>query len=976
MNRLQFFLPFTLFLLIPLSGMSQSLQLADSLYQTGREFDKNGKMQQSEFYYHEAYNMYREFQDTASWLKAGKEYASAMMWRSKNEQALTLYQKLLAVDHPANDAYNRGDLYNSMGLASRRKGNLDQANRYYQESLPFSKKSGDSLLIGVVYSNIGKVQQARGHYSKAMQRFKQSLPYLRGINQNRNFATSLSNISSIYEELSLFDKALEYVNRSLEIHKENGNVYELCSSYNQLGSVQQSLGNYDQALISYNKSLDYSHKAGTPKQTASTLNGIGLLYKRLGKYDKALDYYRQSLTIKKETGNPGSVATTTNNLGQLLWDQEKYDEADKYFHKALALRKKIGNPYKIYYSLNAMAGMYLVKQEYEEAKSYVDQIKAIGDSTDNYNMLKTASTYLGRITSASGNNQLAIHHFQKAYAYSKYLSTGDQLPPLKKLAKEYHKINSDSALFYGEKAINIVEKKRSNAGALSELKSGFFGQHTDFYTEMASWMLTYTQDLSRAYKLVEQAKARSLSDELAQASQNIDQKLPEKVRVERREKQNQIDRLYTKLENADNSKQRSNIEDKIRSKELNYAAYENELHQKYPELKSLQSPEPISLQRAQSLTDDQTAVLEYAVAENQLITFLITPNEIRAEQVSLSGDEPLGEQLTSLVGDFKSAILSNAPRSQLRSQSAKLYSSLIKPFEKNLKRISNLIIVPDGALAYLPFEALSRGDQYLIERFNIKYEPSLTSLNLLKESETPDRQGLLAVAGSNFSEQNSRQRSFQQSNLSGLPSTLMEVDSIATKFKEAAILKEDEVSEQRFKEMLEKNRYRYIHMATHGIIDENNPSRSGLTLSAKRKITASSKEDGMLRSSEIFGLDIDSDMVVLSACNTGLGKVVKGEGILGMQRSFFYAGTSTVVVSLWNVYDRSTASFMNEFYKALVNSKPQESWTDSMLRWVGWNESIPFGQKASAMRQAKLKMIKHPLFNHPVYWAPFIVVGR
>src|SRR5699024_4331325 len=145
---------------------------------------------------------------------------------------------------------------------------------------------------------------------------------------------------------------------------------------------------------------------------------------------------------------------------------------------------------------------------------------------------------------------------------------------------------------------------------------------------------------------------------------------------------------------------------------------------------------------------------------------------------------------------------------------------------------------------------------------------------------------------------------------------------------------------------------------------------------AEAAVTASSKEDGILRSSEIFGLDLGSDMVVLSARNTGLGKVVKGEGMLGIQRSFFYAGTETVVVSLWSVYDRSTASLMKEFYKALIHDTAEESWIDTMLRWTGWDESIPFGKRAAAMRQAKLKMIEHPLFNHPVYWAPFIVVGR
>ncbi|NGP87060.1 CHAT domain-containing protein [Fodinibius halophilus] len=961
---------------VPWAVCGQSLQLADSLYQKGKQYDNSGHKKKSEFYYREAYNIYSDYQDTASLLKAGKEYASAMMWLSKNEKAMALYKKLLKIDHPASDAYYRGDLYNSMGLSSRKTGKLDQALTYYEKSLELAKQSKNSLLIGVVFSNFGTVYETKGNYTKAMDFYEKSLPYFKGINRKKNIAITFSNIGSIYSGLALYDQALVYFNRSLEIKKKDGDVRQLAETYQQIGSVQRKRGNYDQALVSYQKSLEFSRKAGTPKETASALNSIGLLYKQLGELDKALSYYQQSLAIAEKTAGPLFMATKLNNIGQLLWEQDKIEQASGYFIKAYKLRKKAGNPHEIYGSLIRMFRVNLEKEKFQEAKNYATQLKTIGDSTDSYKMLRTAAEFFGEIEQEKGNLESALTQYKKAYAYSEFLPPTYKLQSAKNMGSLYHKLNSDSAVTYGKKAIRLIEKHRSNAGAVSELKSGYFGQHSDFYTEVASWILTYSQAPAQAYKLVEQAKARSLSDQLARASQNIDQILPKEVRIERRKKHSQIEELYTRLEQTTDKDERADIEQKIRSVELNYAAYENNLHNEYPELKSLKSPEPISLERAQALTDEQTAVLEYALAGNQLIIFLISSSNVHVEQISLSDSQPLDEQLTDLVANFKGAILSNAPRAQLRSQSTELYNTLLKPFEDELESFSNLIIVPDGALAYLPFEALSRGDQYLIERFNIKYEPSLTSLALLKESESPSQQDLLAVAGSNFSGENNNNPRFRQSNLSALPSTLMEVDSIASQFPRSAILKEDEVSEERFKEMLQQNQYRYVHMATHGIIDEDRPSRSGLALSSEGELTASSKEDGMLRSSEIFGLDINSDMVVLSACNTGLGKVVKGEGILGMQRSFFYAGASTVVVSLWNVYDRSTASFMTEFYKALKNTPSEEGWTDSMLRWVGWDESIPFGPKAKAMRKAKLKMIKHPLFNHPVYWAPFIVVGR
>ena len=961
-------------LLLPLCAVGQSLQLADSLFAKGQRFDDSGQKQQSEFYYREAYNIYRDFQDTASWLKTGKEYASAMMYRSKYDQAMKLYKKLLDVDHPANDTYNRGDLYNSMGLTSKKRGYMTQALQYYQKSLRLAKASGDSLLIGIVYDNMGAFNQVEGNLNKALERHEQSLPYFQTIDSQRNIAITLGNIGNIYEQLSLFDKALEYYNRSLSIRKEIGSVYLLSGIYNKIGSVQRELGNYDQALVSFNKGLGFARKANTPDQMAHILNNLGYLHKILGEYDKALDYYQQSLAIKKETSDPSSVATTTKNIGKLYWAREQYQEAKPYYREALEVRRQVGNPRNIASSLNTMVEMALQNNNYNEARKYTDEIMAIGDSTGSYKIMEYATRYRAQIHARQGNHDKALEYHKQWHAYSEYLSPQSELTALKALAHQYHRIDSDSALTYGQKAIELIEQHRSNAGAVAELKSGYFGKHADFYNQMASWALKYDSDVSRAYRLVEQAKARSLSDELAKASQNIDQKLPEKVRIKRQKIRNKIDNLYSQLErNIDKDKQ-PQLKEELRTAELELAAYENSLQDKYPELKSLTARKAISLEQAQAITDEQTAVLEYALADDHLIMFLISRDNVHVEQYSLPEDQELAKQLTSWVADFKDAILSNASRRQLQTQSKQLYDALLKPFEDEMNQFENLIIVPDGALAYLPFEAISKGDQYLIENFRIKYEPSLTSLTLLKDPEPTRRKDLLAVAGSQVSAQN--ERSYQSARLSALPSTVIEVDSIASHFKQVSTLKNEQVSEQAFKDLLRQNRYQYIHMATHGVIDEEQPGRSGLALSAEGEIKASSAEDGMLRSSEIFGLNINSDMVVLSACNTGLGKVVGGEGMLGMQRSFFYAGTSTVVVSLWNVYDRSTASFMNEFYKALLQAESEESWTDSMLRWVGWDQSIPFGRKAVAMRQAKLEMIKHPLFNHPVYWAPFIVVGR
>ncbi|HEX6983175.1 MAG TPA: CHAT domain-containing tetratricopeptide repeat protein [Balneolaceae bacterium] len=972
MNKRRFL--FLLAWLFPLSLSGQSLQLADSLFKKGRFYDEQGKMRQSAFYYREAYNVYREHQDTTGWLKAGKEYASALVYRSNNGRAMELYKMLLEVKHRANDVYNRGDILNSMGWSSRRIGKLDQALSYYQKSLPLALESRDSLLIAVVFNNIGVVYFKKGNYPGSLDYYRKSLPYYKGLGSLTSFARTLANIGHIYKELSVYGKALDYYRRSLIIRSQLENVNQLAGIHDLIAGVQFELGNYNQSLTALQKSLEYRREAEVPQATASTLNDIGLLYKNLGQYDKALDYYQQSLVIGKKTSGPASIAITTRNIAMVLWQQEKYEQASELYKKALTLKRRINNSYDIALSLQDLIRMELQSGNYYLARQYAGELKAIGDSTNSNDILADVYTWLGEIEKRQENFQQSLAHYKKAYVYSRFLSHSEQITPLKNIAEAFHRLNSDKAITFGQKAVAIIEESRTKAGALSELKSGYFSRHADFYIQLASWVLNYRQDKAEAFRLVELAKARSLSDELAKAAQDIAERLPEEVRIERNQKRHHINRLYSELEAAENSEQHASIQQKIRVAELSYAAYESSLYAEYPELRRFKSPEPLSLGEARVLAGEGTALLEYAVTDNQLIMFLISQNEVRVEQFSMSDDQGLEAELTARVSAFRSAVLAHASETVLQRRSSDLYNVLIEPFEDDLKKYSNLIIVPDGALSYLPFEALMQGGHYLIENYSIKYVPSLTSLTLLDSYASIEDKKLLAIAGSQFSQ--NELGTFRKSSLAALPSTLIEVDSIASHFKRPSVLTNREVSEGTVKKLLNRNDYQFIHFATHGVIDEERPWRSGLALSIKGKLTASSTEDGMLRSSEIFGLRLNTEMVVLSACNTGLGDVVSGEGILGMQRAFFFAGASTVVVSLWNVYDRSTAFLMNQFYDFILKNTGDEDWVDSLLRWVGWDESIPFGQKATAMRKAKLQMINHPLYNHPVYWAPFIVVGR
>src|SRR5699024_4360218 len=633
------------------------------------------------------------------------------------------------------------------------------------------------------------------------------------------------------------------------------------------------------------KKLEYANKTGLNSRIANSYNNIGLLYKQLGRYEKAKEYYKLSLEKRKISGSSQTIGTTIRNLGHLLWIQGKKEEASSYFRETFELRKEHASPLQLSYSLKDMIKVALEKHNIEMAQHYIRQLTTIGDTTGNYSILFDAAHFTGHKYETLNKPNKALLKYKDAYNYSQHLANSKQIDALKHLSRQFYTTNQpDSAIYYGYSAINLIEKSRLNAGAISKLKSGYFKQHFEFYIQLADWVIEENQDVSRAFKLVEQAKERVFIEELALASNNIYQQFPDKVRLQRAQKQHLVDSLYTALEHTDDLSEESSLSAESRIAELNLASFENKLRERFPRLKKAMKPsEVISLKETQKELNDQTVIIEYALSRNKLISFLISNQDVSVHSVLSSGESSIKEELTDQIKTFRNAILSHAPLNKIQESSDILYQKLIQPYEQSLKKYRNVIIIPDGALAYLPFAALRHNNQYLIEQHALKYAPSLTSINMLEAPDHSTKNNLLDVATSDFT--NNTERPLSDKQLAALPSTIVEIDSISSQFKSATLLKDNNATEDSLKKRLQHNKYRYIHLATHGFIDERQSARNGLILSSSDSLTATSKEDGILRSNEIYGLDINADLVVLSACNTGMGEIVGGEGILGLQRS-------------------------------------------------------------------------------------------
>jgi CHAT domain-containing protein len=414
-----------------------------------------------------------------------------------------------------------------------------------------------------------------------------------------------------------------------------------------------------------------------------------------------------------------------------------------------------------------------------------------------------------------------------------------------------------------------------------------------------------------------------------------------------------------------------------------------ELRRSNPAFLELQYPESYDAARVQREAARRgSAIIEYSLGERRSEAWLVTGNGF--EMVSLPSRAVIEKEVRQFRDVAASRPRGGAALQAWRVTAERLYGMLIEPVRRRLPPGQPLIVVPDGILHYLPFEVLLqtsqwsrppglRGDQwsrppglpgappvaagrFLIEDHDITYAPSASSLGSLPGGAGAKPRELLAFGDPVFSPGQARPTEvaglvrgvYDRAGigLPQLPSTRIEVERLAALYpaERRRIYLGSDASEAALKRERLAD-YRGLHFATHAVLDEEVPSRSGVVLS----LVNPGSEDGVLQLNEIFNLELGAEMVVLSACQTGLGKLVRGEGMIGLTRAFLYAGCPRVVVSLWEVNDLATADFMAAFYGA-------------MRRGVS---------PAAALRQAKLSFLASdtPAYRHPYFWAPFILTG-
>ena len=913
------------------------------------------------------------------------EYDLALEYYFKSQK---IYKELLGEKH-----INLAKNYNNLGYVYSAKNEYDLSLEYHFKALQIRKellgeKNPD---VAVSYINIGVVYSGKDENDLALENYFHAIQILKELFGEKHIYLALSyrNIGSIYSSKKEYDLALEYHFNSLMIYKELlGEKHpDVAGSYINIGSVYGDTDVYDFALEYYHKALlIFKELFGEKHLALAGINhNIGNIYLDKREYDKALGYYKSSMQIRIDLlgEKHTEVADSYNNIANTHADKNNYDLALEYYNKSLQIYLELfGEKHtKVAISYNNIATVYEGKKEYYQTLQYYQ--KAIASSLRSFH--DTVNVYLVPPIAEYNNwNELLrvlnvkarkIVEHQKSIktlnvAMLHYLACDTLISQVRKEMK-----TKSDKIALGEQASNIYANAVNVCMDLSMLANP---DSVTYYKKLAFYFSEKNKSsvLLEALAGVEAQKFAGIPDSLLNKEHNL-----------------QIDIAQNKqiLSEQTDSLNEALIRDKLFKANRQYDELIKVFEDQYPQYFDLKySFKPVSVSEIQETLDNKTALISYFTGDSIITIFTITNKNLDVKIV------PALKNFADTIKYFRNGLIntSNSDNAKVYKKYAYKLNKLLIP--KNLKnKIKNLIIIPDAELSMIPFETLLTEEpknkdwkklHYLIKKYNISYSYSVNLFHktLPKEPTTKIENTLLndwiafapVFDDSNTAGLTIRTRElFEQLDIelddttgtrgnlinggyvSPLPGTENEVRSIFEEFNKKdkkALVQIKENANEGFIKSGELKKYRLLHFATHGFVNTKRPELSGLFLAQDSTIN----EDGILYSGEIFNLKLNADLTVLSACETGLGEIKKGEGLIGLTRALLYAGSKNIIVSLWKVADNSTSELMINFYKNLLEDK---------------KEKKEFSQ---ALRKAKLKMIDDGKYAHPFYWSPFILIGK
>jgi CHAT domain-containing protein/tetratricopeptide (TPR) repeat protein len=810
-----------------------------------------------------------------------------------------------------------------------------------------------------------------------------------------------------------FEEVFPKADAALALAQKSQDKSRQARAIMQIAIAAFHLGEKEKALANFKLAVELAAQAGDHNLQSVSLNSAAMLLTSSGQYEEAFHFYLQSRALRQQLKDRRGEAFVMAAMTTLLVDTGNLNGAEAQLQEALQMMRQIKAEGQNDLGMEAfillrIVWLELLRDRPAAAFNFIQQLlaqetaKTSGatrlDTRDRLGRIyarlgeyeKAAATYaetlalarqlkiadfeglaLGRLGWAQhrlGKSQEALPLVLQALTIAR--ATGNRMAELEQLsalAEIQHALGrKEEALLSFRQAIKVNEYWRLQAMPTEEAKGNIIAKSERIYAGAIELLFALKRG-EEALEIAEAWHARSFLDILTESRIDLRRELSRAQKTREDKLLENIARIQKELWAANLTKDREpTLRSELQTAEAALETFQLELRRANPRYASVKYPQPLKPERiAQDALDADTALIEFVLGERQSFAWVIQRGKIAA--VTLPAEKDIVALLTahrSVLTEKVSALTAAAATAKLNAISHQLYQTLLQPLEPHLTAARKLILVPDGALVYLPFETLVRDTaanrtEYLLERFALSYAPSASALAALKTTATQtSSKGVIAFGDPIYGEAQPVPASLalnptRATALRNLPYTRREVSEIAALFPRAeqqtflgAAAREQNVKTAPL------DKYRYVHFAAHGLIDESHPARSGIALSSE----ANSPEDGVLQMSEVLRLKLNADLVTLSACRTGLGKLLNGEGMIGLTRAFLYAGADSVVVSLWNVNDAATAALMKAFYQNLQAGKAKDE----------------------ALRQAKLTLLKGPqrAWRHPYYWASFVLVGE
>lgn len=837
--------------------------------------------------------------------------------------------------------------YSQLAMCLGNIGEMDESLNYQYKALELRQRilGDEHPAVASSMNNIAVCLNAKGDYHEAQAYIQRAIHILETSMKRQtpfmailylNLGNSLSKTSSNEKALEAFKKAMEIL---LDILGKSHP--EIAKVYNNIGGAYLLMGKYDEAIANYQSSLSmFLETVGEQNpMVAEPYRGLGIAYTLKGQQNKALTYLNLALLNRKKFYGEKhfQVAEIYRLMGDVFEKQQQFQEAVKYYQKAVCTVSNTFNTPDVY--RNPSPG---------DIQLYPESIKTL-------------------ISKANSLLQLATH--------------GD---PKNRTAL------LNVALSTSRLSMLIFDKTRRG---FSSEKSKIYltSKSTDVYSSgvHVAWALYQSnEDLSSFHEIfeyMEKSKSSVLLEALANSKARNFSELPDSLLKKEKSLKIKMASLDTEIqkeyEKSTEKQNRENIESNQKKLLAVWKSHDdliNKFESDFPKYFNLKyQTKTATVPELQHALDAETALLEYYVCENALIVAAIDNQQFNI--IYQAVDSTFHLQIQNYISALRTIDFDN----YLQSATA-LYQTLISPVESVIKGKKQLVIIPGGNLNYLPFETLIKRNNpdadfttlpYLLRDYTISYHYSATLFLNTNKTEYSDIQPLsFAGFAPVFADSDTTAENVKKASIWDFMKSLLNFSSVSINGKNFSALKYSEnelktivkfysennlpsvgyfhknADEARFKN--QSGNATVIHVATHGIVNAENPALSGLIFAQPN--APSTTEDGILYASETYNLNLNANLIVLSSCESGLGKLVNGEGVLALTRGFLYAGARNIIHSLWKVNDKHTSELMIELYRQILDGKSY----------------------SNALRNAKLKLISEERTAFPASWASFVLIGE